>query len=94
MIKYQNKIQKKVSGFFNGNDMIKYDGAVCKISITTGNTAPSDPILTQVFALEQLADNGLKPCRELNNKLVSVIDRMIILNTQRWLRIMGCYLWI
>ena len=75
MIKYQNKIQKKVSGFFNGNDMIKYDGAVCKISITTGNTAPSDPILTQVFALEQLADNGLKPCRELNNKLVSVIDK-------------------
>jgi hypothetical protein len=67
--------------------MIKYDGAVCKISITTGNTAPSDPILTQVFALEQLADNGLKPCRELNNKLVSVIDKDDNFNTQRWLKL-------
>ena len=73
--KYIGIVNDRVSDVFSESEFKKYRGDVCKISITTGNTAPSDPILTQVFALEQLADNGLKPCRELNNKLVSVIDK-------------------
>ena len=72
---YLKKIKGKTSVFFGRNEMSKYNGTVCKISITTGNTAPSDPILTQVFTLGTLVDNNSEPCRELNNKLMSVVSR-------------------
>ena len=53
----------------------KYRGDVCKISITTGNTAPSDPVLTQVFTYDELADNKKQSCQKLNNELIKKVAK-------------------
>ncbi|HIE9251108.1 TPA: hypothetical protein ACXP8D_004669 [Klebsiella variicola subsp. variicola] len=70
---YLNKIQKKASLFFNHDELERYNGTVCKISITTGNTPSSSPIITQVFTIDQLADNDKEPCRKINKNLSSIV---------------------
>ncbi len=72
--KYISLVNDKVSVFFSRNEFNKYRGDVCKISITTGNTAPSDPILTQVFTYNELADNKKQSCRKLNAELMKVVS--------------------
>ena len=73
--KYIGIVNDRVSDVFSESEFKKYRGDVCKISITTGDTAPSDPVLTQVFTYDELADNKKQSCQKLNNELIKKVAK-------------------
>jgi hypothetical protein len=80
-----------VSDVFSESEFKKYRGDVCKISITTGDTAPSDPVLTQVFTYDELADNKKQSCQKLNNELIKKLLKIRVYHIRKLLKIMDLY---
>lgn len=71
---YRDHVQKKINEVFSGNDISQYTGTVCKISFSTGKTAPSDPTPPNVVSLDFLADNTTPGCKALSNKLTDLVN--------------------
>ncbi len=70
---YRDQVQKQVNGIFTQTELEKYSGEICKISLTTGKTAASDPVPPEVVSLDFLADNSLPGCKVLTEKLGQLV---------------------
>lgn len=70
---YRNQVQQQINGMFTQTELKKFSGTICKIDITTGNTAIDDPDPPELFALDYYADNSRAGCQVLIKKLEKLV---------------------
>jgi len=73
--KYKDEVQHETLSMFTAKEINDYAGSICKISITTGKTADTDPSPPEVLALDFLADNTAPACIKLAKKLTDTVNK-------------------
>ena len=72
---YIAALTREVSPLFSTQDDTAFEGTVCKLSITTGNTSDKDTSPPEVLSLEDFADNKRQGCTALAGKVATSVNR-------------------